>query len=89
MKVSELRNLSEKLNDKIACDHSALLHKQKLGFTFNEVYNQRPYIFDSTVMDAIKEANDILTADDNVRLPIWISQDTFDSFIAKINLTCR
>lgn len=85
MIVRELRILVTKFKEQIACKHLDLLYRQKLGFSYSQVYTSRSQIFDEIIADALVKANDPLIETDKVRLPKWIDKETFSSFIAKIN----
>lgn len=87
MKVQELRHIVNRFKEKIACDHLKLLHKQKLGYTYHQVFNSRSRIMDDILADALLKANNPLLETDTVRLPAWLDQLTFSSFIAKLNLS--
>ena len=84
MNVKELRSIVSKFYDSIACAHIAMLRKRKLGFTFNQVFNKNPQIIQSIVADSLLEANEPLLESDKIRLPEWMSLNTFNSFISKI-----
>lgn len=85
MIVKQLRERISKFYEQVSCAHLAMLRKRKLGFTFKEVYNKKPQIIYSIVADSLLKANEPLLESDCIRLPVWMSQDIFKSFIAKIN----
>ena len=85
MTVKELRRKISKFYELIACNHLFMLRRQKIGFNFKQVFNKKEQILTCVVADAILEANEPLLEKDSIRLPIWISENTFESFISKIS----
>lgn len=73
-------------DDKVGCTVLKKLQKRKLGFTFDETFNEQPQIVQSIVLDALLEANESLLATDTIRIPAWISEEHFKQFISKISL---
>ena len=89
MIVRDLRNIVDNFKILVAERHSKLLFAQKLGYTFDQVYNSRDLLMDDIIANALVKANSILVGDDKVRIPSWISKETFASFISKLHKTCQ
>ena len=84
MTVRELRNIIVKYKEDAACDFNRLLHKQRLGYTYKEVFKSLPNVMNTIVANALLKANQPLLETDGIRIPEWIDNSTFLSFIAKL-----
>jgi hypothetical protein len=88
MIVQQLYQLRDLYDDQLAMDHSRMLFNRKIGFTFDQVYNKKPQILDSIILEALAEANQNLSQTAAVRIPTWISKADYLAFLSKISDQC-
>lgn len=65
------------------------LKRLKLGFRLADTRPSNEELIDNILMREIRLANSVLSTSSPVRIPSWISEKNFNSFIAKIATVCN
>jgi hypothetical protein len=84
MKVFVLRELVNSFTTATATAYDIKLRRQKFGFRLTNTEN-KILIIDNIIFDNLVCANKFRSDEEEVLIPTWISQDSFNKFISKIN----
>lgn len=85
MTVSQLRDIVTRFNSLKGKEQSKKITRQKLGFSYSQTFNSLDSVIDTIVASALLKANLPLQEDSWVRIPVWMTKKTFNSFISKIS----
>lgn len=89
MTVLELMALNNQYQNFIADRALSGIQRLKLGFNNESCMISNADHIDKILMDKIVSANYNLSKTAEVRIPVWITENDFNSFISKIGMLCN
>lgn len=89
MTVRDFILLDQNYQSRVADFGVMRLQRLKLGFRLADTRPTNEELIDNILMKEIRLANSVLSVSSPVRIPSWISEQNFNSFIAKIATVCN